>query len=52
MEGNETMFECLSFLQASPISNKRALTLRENYDGNSIRMKKDRLFSVFIPLSL
>lgn len=52
MKGKETVFECLSFLQASPISNKGALTLWENYDGNSIRMKKDRLFSVFIPLKI
>lgn len=52
IKGKETVFECLSFLQASPISNKGALTLWENYDGNSIRMKKDRLFSVFIPLKI
>jgi len=52
IEGKETVFECLSFLQAKPISNKGALTLWENYDGNSIRMKKDRLFSVFIPLKI
>lgn len=44
IKGKETVFECLSFLQTNPISSKGALTLWENYHGNSIRMKP-RLFS-------
>lgn len=51
IKGKETVFECLSFLQANPISNKGSLTLWENYHGNSIRMET-RLFSDFIPLKI